>query len=42
MPRVRTLGVVGLGLIGGSMALDLRKRGFADVVLGVEAEPVNA
>ena len=38
----RTLGVVGLGLIGGSMALDLRKRGFADVVLGVEAEPVNA
>ena len=42
MPTVRTLGVVGLGLIGGSMALDLRKRGFADVVLGVEAEPVNA
>ena len=42
MPQVRTLGVAGLGLIGGSMALDLRKRGFADVVLGVEAEPVNA
>ena len=31
-----------MGLIGGSMAVDLKRRGFADVVFGVEAEPVNA
>lgn len=31
-----------MGLIGGSMAIDLKRRGFADEVLGVEAEPVNA
>lgn len=37
-----TVGIVGLGLIGGSMAIDLKKRGFAQTVLGVEAEPVNA
>lgn len=36
------LGVIGLGLIGGSMAIDLRRRGFADEVLGVDADPVNA
>ena len=36
------VGIVGLGLIGGSMAIDLKRRGFADEVLGVEAEPVNA
>lgn len=36
------LGVIGLGLIGGSMAVDLKRRGFAEAVLGVEAEPVNA
>lgn len=34
--------VIGLGLIGGSMAIDLKKRGFADRVLGVENDPVNA
>lgn len=28
--------IVGLGLIGGSMALDLKKRGFADVIVGVD------
>ena len=38
----RTVGVIGLGLIGGSMALDLRERGFASRVLGVEADSVNA
>lgn len=35
-------GIIGLGLIGGSMAVDLRRRGFAEEILGVEAEPVNA
>lgn len=37
-----TVGIIGLGLIGGSMAIDLKRRGFADQVLGVEANPVNA
>lgn len=36
------VGIIGLGLIGGSMAVDLRRSGFADEVLGVEADPVNA
>ena len=36
------LGVIGLGLIGGSMAIDLKRRGFAAEVLGVDADPVNA
>lgn len=35
-------GIVGLGLIGGSMAVDLKRRKFADEVYGVESEPVNA
>ena len=35
-------GIIGLGLIGGSMAIDLKRRGFAEEILGVEAEPVNA
>ncbi|MBQ6199630.1 MAG: prephenate dehydrogenase [Bacteroidales bacterium] len=39
---MKTVGVVGLGLIGGSMALDLRRRGFASRVLGVEADSVAA
>lgn len=34
--------VIGLGLIGGSMAVDLKCRGFASRVMGVEADPVNA
>lgn len=34
--------VIGLGLIGGSMAIDLKRRGFADTILGVENDPVNA
>ena len=37
-----TIGIIGLGLIGGSMAIDLKRRGFADKVLGVESDPVNA
>ena len=34
--------VIGLGLIGGSMAVDLKRRGVASRVMGVEADPVNA
>ena len=37
-----TIGVIGLGLIGGSMALDLKRRSFADTFIGVENDPVNA
>lgn len=31
-----TITIVGIGLIGGSLALDLRKRKFADKIIGVE------
>ena len=37
-----TVGVIGLGLIGGSMGLDLKRRGFARKVLGVEQDSVAA
>ena len=37
-----TVAVIGLGLIGGSMALDLKRRGFAARTLGVESDPVAA
>ena len=36
------VGIVGLGLIGGSMAIDLKRKGFAQKIVGVEADPVNA
>ncbi|MCR5003108.1 MAG: prephenate dehydrogenase [Bacteroidales bacterium] len=36
------VGIIGMGLIGGSMAIDLKRRGFATQVLGVEADAVNA
>lgn len=36
------VGIVGLGLIGGSMAIDIKRRGFADEIIGVESDPVNA
>lgn len=39
---MKKLGIVGLGLIGGSMAIDLRRKGFADQICGVEADAVNA
>jgi prephenate dehydrogenase len=32
-----TIAVIGIGLIGGSMAIDLRKRGFADKIIGVDS-----
>ena len=39
---MKKVGIIGLGLIGGSMAIDLKRNGFASQVLGVEADPVNA
>jgi len=36
------IGVVGLGLIGGSMAIDLRKRGFASYIIGVDTDKLHA
>ena len=38
----KTIGIIGLGLIGGSMAIDLKRRGYAGRVLGVEANTINA
>lgn len=38
----KIVGIIGLGLIGGSMAIDLKRRGFASRVLGVESDPVHA
>jgi prephenate dehydrogenase len=32
-----TVSVVGIGLIGGSLMIDLRKRGFADKIIGVDS-----
>ena len=37
-----TVGVIGLGLIGGSMAIDLKRRGFASRVIGVEQDSIAA
>lgn len=34
--------IIGLGLIGGSMAIDLKRRHFASEIFGVESDPVNA
>lgn len=31
--------IAGMGLIGGSLAIDLRKRGFASRVIGVDSDP---
>ena len=31
------IAVIGIGLIGGSMMIDLRKRGFADQIIGVDS-----
>lgn len=36
------ISIVGLGLIGGSMAIDLRKRGFASHVIGVDSNKLHA
>jgi len=37
-----TVTVIGTGLIGGSLSLDLKERGFADVVLGVDNNMLHA
>jgi len=42
MQQTHRVAVIGLGLIGGSMAIDLKRRGFASEIIGVEADPVNA
>lgn len=34
--------IAGMGLIGGSMAIDLRKRGFASRIIGVESDRQHA
>lgn len=34
--------IIGLGLIGGSMAIDLRKRGFVGKLIGVDNNPTHA
>lgn len=34
--------IIGLGLIGGSMAIDLRKAGLASAIIGVEKDPGHA
>lgn len=36
------VGFIGVGLIGGSMAVDLKSRGFADRVVGVEKDTLHA
>ncbi len=33
------VGIIGIGLIGGSMALDLKQRGFASSIVGVDNNP---
>ena len=38
----KTVTIIGLGLIGGSMAIDLRKRGFAERLIGVDSNPTHA
>ena len=36
-----TITVVGIGLIGGSLMVDLRKRGFADKIIGVDSNVLH-
>lgn len=36
------ISVIGTGLIGGSLALDLKANGFCDYVIGVESNPLHA
>lgn len=37
-----TIGIIGLGLIGGSMAIDLRRNKFADHFVGFDLDELNA
>jgi prephenate dehydrogenase len=34
--------IIGLGLMGGSAAIDLKKRGFASHIIGVDSDTINA
>ncbi|MBO7433492.1 MAG: prephenate dehydrogenase/arogenate dehydrogenase family protein, partial [Salinivirgaceae bacterium] len=34
--------IIGLGLIGGSTAIDIRQQKFADHIIGVDSNPTNA
>ena len=36
---IRKLAIVGLGLIGGSLAIDLRRLGLAAKILGYDSNP---
>ena len=36
---IRKLAIVGLGLIGGSLAIDLRRLGLASKILGYDSNP---
>ena len=36
------IGIIGLGLIGGSMAIDLKKRGFASHIIGYDSNQIHA
>lgn len=36
------VGIIGMGLIGGSMAIDLKERKFADRIVGVEIDTLHA
>ena len=42
MDKKKTIGFVGLGLIGGSMAVDLRARGYASRFIGTDKNALNA
>jgi prephenate dehydrogenase len=42
LSTMKTISIIGTGLIGGSAALDLKKAGFADELIGVEQNPHNA
>ena len=42
MDSIMKVGIIGLGLIGGSMAIDLKRKGFADEIIGTENDAVNA
>lgn len=36
------LSIIGLGLLGGSLALDLRKRKYTDYIIGYDKDPVHS
>jgi prephenate dehydrogenase len=42
VPSPKTIAIIGLGLIGGSLALSLRQHGLADRLIGVETNPAYA